>query len=126
MHGVSPTPAAAGRGFGIVLALLDVFTSNRSTIPSRCPTYIHPTRGYLGTPPGHIPHSFVSDYISRAAIPVLSVGMSTSKVVRKLEGFTSKMTVKDELRTAQVIEHYEPEIDFDGLLACARVPPEAT
>eukprot|EP00903_Cladosiphon_okamuranus_P008206 g7901.t1 len=36
-----------------------------------------------GTPPGHIPHSFVRDYISRAAIPVLTVGMSTSQVVRK-------------------------------------------
>ena len=78
---------------------------------------------HAGTPPGHVPHSFVSDYISRAAIPVLSVGMSTSEVVRKLEGFTSKMTVKDELRTAQVIQHYEPEIDFDALLACASVPP---
>ncbi|CAN0134771.1 unnamed protein product [Pylaiella littoralis] len=76
-----------------------------------------------GTPPGHIPHSFVRDYISRAAIPVLSVGLSTSNVVGKLEGFTSKMNVKDHLRTRNVIDHYEPEIDFDGLLACASVPP---
>eukprot|EP00752_Nemacystus_decipiens_P004793 g4361.t1 len=36
-----------------------------------------------GTPPGHIPHSFVRNSISRAAVPVLSVGMSTSKVVRR-------------------------------------------
>lgn len=76
-----------------------------------------------GTPPGHIPHSFVSDCISGAAIPVLSVGMSTTKAMQKLDGFTSKMNVKDHLRTLNVIDHYEPFIDFDALLACARVPP---
>ncbi|CAM9323253.1 unnamed protein product [Laminaria digitata] len=76
-----------------------------------------------GTPPGHIPHSFVGDYIGRAAIPVLSVGLSTSKTMHKLEGFTSKMNVKDRVRTLNVIDHYEPFIDFDALLACASVPP---
>ncbi|CBN78852.1 conserved unknown protein [Ectocarpus siliculosus] len=76
-----------------------------------------------GTPPGHVPHSFVSEYIGRAAIPVLSVGMSTSEVMHKLEKFTSKMNVKDDLRTRNVIDHYEPEIDFDALLSCASVPP---
>ncbi|CAM9265552.1 unnamed protein product [Scytosiphon promiscuus] len=76
-----------------------------------------------GTPPGHVPHSFVSDYISRAAIPVLSVGMSTSKAMHRLENFTSKMNTQDHIRTSNVIDHYEPEIDFDALLACASVPP---
>ncbi|CAM9750685.1 unnamed protein product [Ectocarpus sp. 4 AP-2014] len=76
-----------------------------------------------GTPPGHVPHSFVSEYIGRAAIPVLSVAMSTSEVMHKLEKFTSKMNVKDDLRTRNVIDHYEPEIDFDALLSCASVPP---
>lgn len=80
-------------------------------------------RKKTGTPPGHVPHSFVSDYISRAAIPVLSVGMSTSKVMHRLENFTSKMNTQDHIRTSNVIDHYEPEIDFDALLACASVPP---
>lgn len=65
----------------------------------------------------------MSDYISRATIPVLSVGLSTSKTMHKLEGFTSKMNVKDRERTLNVIDHYEPFIDFDALLACASVPP---
>lgn len=49
--------------------------------------------------------------------------MSTSKTMHKLEGFTSKMNVKDRVRTLNVIDHYEPFIDFDELLACASVPP---
>lgn len=126
---------------------------------------VHPP---TGTPPGHIPHSFVGDYISRATIPVLSVAMSTTKVrfyvlvavvrhkksvqlnassgycrpftthictpcerpfllslqaMQKLEGFTSKMNVKDHVRTLNVIDHYEPFIDFDALLRCASIPP---
>lgn len=45
------------------------------------------------------------------------------QAMHKLEGFTSKMNVKDHVRTLNVIDHYEPFIDFDALLACASVPP---
>lgn len=76
-----------------------------------------------GTPPGNVPHSFLRDYISRVDMPVLTVGMSTTKAMQKLESFTSKMSVKDQLRTLNVIDHYEPYIDIDGLLECASIPP---
>lgn len=49
--------------------------------------------------------------------------MGAMQAMHKLEGFTSKMNVKDHLRTLNVIDHYEPFIDFDALLACASVPP---
>lgn len=45
------------------------------------------------------------------------------QAMQKLESFTSKMSVKDQLRTLNVIDHYEPYIDIDGLLECASIPP---
>jgi hypothetical protein len=50
-------------------------------------------------------------------MPVMTVGMSTSKAMKKMEGFQPKMSADDRDRTASVVQHYSPHLCIDKLLA---------
>jgi hypothetical protein len=70
-----------------------------------------------GSPPGNIPHTYILDYVANSDMPVMTVGMSTSKAMKKMEGFQPKMSADDRDRTASVVQHYSPHLCIDKLLA---------
>ncbi|KAG5176439.1 AAA domain-containing protein [Tribonema minus] len=69
-----------------------------------------------GSPPGNIPDNYMLEYIRDSDMPVLSVGLSTTQALARMEGFTPKMNAADTERTAAVVRHYAPHLDVEALL----------
>jgi BioD-like phosphotransacetylase family protein len=49
--------------------------------------------------------------------PVMLVEHSTHEAMRMIHDFTPKLNIDDKNRVRKAVEHYEPYIDFDQLLA---------
>jgi BioD-like phosphotransacetylase family protein len=62
----------------------------------------------------------VLDICRRSSSPVLSTRASTDDAMAALYHYTPKLHIDDEHRVDMTVEHYEPYIDFDLLLARCR------
>jgi hypothetical protein len=63
---------------------------------------------------------YVLDILRRGSSPVLSTRVSTDDAMSALYGYTPKLHIDDCHRVDMTVEHYEPYIDFDTLLAQCR------
>jgi len=71
-----------------------------------------------GTPErGYSPAEYVKSIGAAYKAPLLFAGVPTYAVMDQLRGFTPKLHIDDKHRVQHAIDHYEPYIDFDKLLA---------
>lgn len=68
-----------------------------------------------GRAPDHLT-AYITELIKTHDLPAMHAPVPTAEVMKRMQGFVSKLNIHDKERVSKAISHYETHINFEELL----------